>query len=97
MALIAAIVIFVITSLNKIQRADPNVERLSQEEYDQLLGTDELDPDAAYPTVDENSITFSTTPDGQVIGKRIIVNISPHRQDRREGEPLSFIPCSGQL
>ena len=90
LALIAAIVIFVITSLNKIQRADPNVERLSQEEYDQLLGTDELDPDAAYPTVDENSITFSTTPDGQVIGKEDhIVNILLIGQDRREGEGRS--------
>ena len=60
------------------------------EEYDQLLGTDELDPDAAYPTVDENSITFSTTPDGQVIGKEDhIVNILLIGQDRREGEGRS--------
>lgn len=87
LALIAAIVIFVITSLNKINRVDPNQERLSQEEYDQMLETEELDPNATYPTVDENDITFSTTPDGKTIGQEEhIVNILLIGQDRREGE-----------
>ena len=86
LALIVAIVIFVITSLNKINRVDPNQKRLSQEEYDQMLETDELDPNATYPTVDENDITFSTTPDGKIIGREEhIVNILLIGQDRREG------------
>lgn len=52
-----------------------------------MLETDELDPNATYPTVDENDITFSTTPDGKIIGREEhIVNILLIGQDRREGE-----------
>ena len=76
LALIVAIIIFVVTSLNKINRVDPNAETLSKEEWEQMRETDELDPNATYPAVDEDSITFSTTPDGQAIGAEdYIVNI----------------------
>lgn len=88
LVLIVAVVIFVITSLNKINRADPNAERLSQAEYDQLIGAeDTADPDENYPSVDDNSITFSTTPNGKTIGTEDhIVNILLIGQDRRPGE-----------
>ena len=87
LALIVAIIIFVVTSLNKINRVDPNAETLSKEEWEQMRETDELDPNATYPAVDEDSITFSTTPDGQAIGAEdYIVNILLIGQDRREGE-----------
>ena len=87
LALIVAIIIFVVTSLNKINRVDPNAETLSKEEWEQMRVTDELDPNETYPAVDEDFITFSTTPDGQaIVAEDYIVNILLIGQDRREGE-----------
>ncbi len=66
-------------------------KRFPRKNGEQMRETDELDPNATYPAVDEDSITFSTTPDGQAIGAEdYIVNILLIGQDRRERRPRSF-------
>ena len=75
LALIVAIIIFVVTSLNKINRVDPNAETLSKEEWEQMRETDELDPNATYPAVDEDSIRFPRRRMARPLAQRITLSI----------------------
>lgn len=89
--LVLAVIGFVIHSLSRINRVDPNESRISQEEWDRLNATGNTeDVDGSLPTIDPSSVTFPTRNLEHTVGSEDhITNILLIGQDRRPGEGRS--------